>query len=150
MNAIGISFALLAVGAAEVAAAPRFDQFPALRDTGQSTSVQLKGEKSRLYASRLRIASHQPINFAGHYVLATWGCGASCVMGAAIDAKTGAVIWVPFTVCCWPLGITEPLEYRPDSHLLVAHGSLDERGGGNEVHHYNFDGRRFIRILPSR
>ncbi|KQV32792.1 hypothetical protein ASC93_03010 [Massilia sp. Root335] len=67
-------------------------------------------------------------------------------MGAAIDAKTGAVAWVPFTVCCWNLEITEPLEYRRESRLLIVHGSLDEQGAGSAVHYYEFDGTRFAPV----
>jgi hypothetical protein len=135
--------------AAEVLAAPQFEHFPASSYTGQPASVRLQGTKSRQYASKLRAASRQPVNFAGRFVLATWGCGASCVMGAAIDARTGSVIWIPFTVCCWDLGISEPIEYRPDSRLLIVHGSLDEKGAGSEVHYDDFDGRHFVRIPPS-
>jgi hypothetical protein len=68
-------------------------------------------------------------------------------MGAAIDAKTGAVAWIPFTVCCWDFAITEPLEYRRDSRLLIVYGSLDEQGAGSAVHYYEFDGKRFAPIM---
>ncbi|WP_051971847.1 hypothetical protein [Massilia sp. 9096] len=149
MNASRILFALLALSAAQVSAAPRFKDFPAVSYTGQHASVRLQAAKSRLYASQLRIASHQDVNFSGRYILTVWGCGASCVMGAAIDAKTGTVIWMPFTVCCWNLEITEPLEYRADSQLLIVHGSLNEKGAGSEVHYYDFDGQHFVRISPS-
>ncbi len=41
--------------------------------------------------------------------------------------------------------MTEPLEYRRDSRLLIVHGALNEKGSG--VHTFVFDGRRFT---PSR
>jgi hypothetical protein len=146
VNSTRILAVLLAFVSTQAVAAPRFEEFPALVYTGQRAGVQLRDAQSREYASALRAASRQPVNFAGRYVLTTWGCGASCVMGAAIDAKTGSVTWLPFTVCCWDLKITEPLEYRPDSQLLILHGSLDEKGAGSEVHYYDFDGRRFAPI----
>lgn len=149
MNATNILFVLLAFFSAEVAAAPQFEDFPAALYVGKPASVELRGAKSRLYASRLRLSSRQPVNFSGHYILATWGCGASCVMGAAIDAKTGSVTWLPFTVCCGKLEITEPLEYRPDSHLLIVHGALNEKTSSNEIHYFDFNGRRFAPIAPS-
>jgi hypothetical protein len=62
-------------------------------------------------------------------------------MSAVIDSKTGAVIWLPFTVCCWELDIKEPIEFRRDSRLLIIHGSLNEQGSG--VHYYKFDGTKF-------
>lgn len=100
--------------------------------------------KSLQYATVLRDAARRTPNFAGHYVLASWGCGASCIMSAAIDAKTGTVTWLPFTVCCWEANIGEPLEFRPNSRLLIVHGSRDEQGSG--IHYYNFEKRQFSEV----
>lgn len=137
-------FAFLAAAAM---AAPRFEEFAtAASYQGKAAEVKLTGKKSRQYASVLRAAAQRPPNFAGRYVLAAWGCGASCVMGAAIDAKTGIVAWLPFTVCCWDMSVTEPLEFRPDSRLLIVHGSRDEKGSGSAVNYYVFDGRKFAPI----
>lgn len=149
MNATKKLFVLLVFISAEALAAPRFEDLPAQLYTGKPASVDLKGAKSRRYASELRLASRQPVNFSGRYILATWGCGASCVMGAAIDAKTGSVTWLPFTVCCWKLEITEPLEYRSDSHLLIVHGNLNEKATASEIHYFDFNGRSFAPIAPS-
>jgi hypothetical protein len=51
-------------------------------------------------------------------------------MAAAIDPKTGAVIRLPFTVSNWPLAVTEPLNYKPNSRLLIITGSRNEKGNG--------------------
>ncbi|HEY1151365.1 MAG TPA: hypothetical protein VGF27_22490 [Pseudoduganella sp.] len=91
----------------------------------------------------LRASEGRRANFAGHFVLATWGCGASCVMGAAIDARTGDVHWLPFTVSNWGFDVSQPLEFRRDSRLLVVHGSRDERGSGDETSYYLFDHGKF-------
>lgn len=80
-------------------------------------------------------------------MLATWGCGASCVMGAAVDAETGAVNWLPFTVCCWAPAVREPIEYDVGSRLLIVHGELNEAGAASDVRYYDFDGRRFAPIV---
>ena len=149
MNSTRIFFSLLAFVSAQALGAPRFEGFPARSYARHPVGIQLHGAKDREYASKLRKTLHQPVNFAGRYVLTTWGCGASCVIGAAIDARTGAVTWIPFTVCCCDLNITEPLEYRPESRLLVVHGSLDEKGAGSAVHYDDFDGRRFVPIAPA-
>jgi hypothetical protein len=117
---------------------PRFEDYSAARESmSPGHKPVIVGKENRRYATMLRNAAKQPPNFAGHYVLAAWGCGASCLMGAAIDAKTGMVIWLPFTVCCWPLEITEPLEFKTDSRLLIVRGSRNEKGGG--VYYYLLD-----------
>lgn len=134
------------------AGAPRFSEFAVPRERAAHTvHLQLTDPtdptdpKSREYATRLRESAHQPPNFAGHFVLASWGCGASCVMTAAIDvgrgAQAGQVVWLPFTVCCWDVDVSKPLDFRVDSRLLVVHGSRNEHGGG--TYDYTFDGKAF-------
>jgi hypothetical protein len=68
-------------------------------------------------------------NFAGHYVVIVWGCGAPCLMMAVSNAKTGAVYNPPLS---WTGGLALPLlvfpnsfgrdadvEYRRDSQLMI-------------------------------
>lgn len=142
-QALFSSFVLATFTAAAVAS-PHFEDYPSVRFSGRTAKVHLDDAKSRHYATMLLDASRRKPNFAGHYVFASWGCGASCTMSAAIDAKTGGVTWLPFTVCCWEPSIREPLELRPNSSLLIVHGSRDEQGSG--VHYYNFDGRQFVEV----
>jgi hypothetical protein len=101
--------------------------------------------KGQLYRSSIHDAAQGPIDFAGHYIMATWGCGAGCVMGAVIDAKSGHVTSLPFTVSDWPLDVIEPLSYRADSCILAVRGKLNERGKTGP-HFYKFDGRSFSEI----
>lgn len=130
-----------------VHAAPQFDDFPATKVGTWRSDVQLIDAKSRRFGSILRSAARRDVNFAGHYILASWGCGTSCVMAAVIDTKTGSVTWLPFTVCCWNIQITEPLEFRPESRLLIVHGSRDEKGAGDDLHFYEFQGNKFRMLL---
>lgn len=124
-------------------AEPSFRDFPAVAYAGPRAKVRLPDSRSRQYASILRAAAHSPADFAGQYILATWGCGASCLMGAAIDTRTGSLTWLPFTVCCWDLHVTKPLDFRADSRLLIVHGSRNESGSENDVNYYVFNGREF-------
>jgi hypothetical protein len=68
-------------------------------------------------------------NFAGHYIVVVWGCGAPCLMMAISNAKTGAVYNPPLS---WTGGLALPLlvfpnsvgtdadvEYRRDSQLMI-------------------------------
>jgi hypothetical protein len=108
-----------------------------------SRPIQLKltTTESRRYATQLREAAGGKVNFAGRFVLAEWGCGAACVMGAAIDSNTGKVVMLPFTVSDWPPEITSPLAFRKDSALLIVRGSRNEHGHG--TYYYRFDGSAF-------
>ncbi|UOD31788.1 hypothetical protein INH39_08930 [Massilia violaceinigra] len=137
--------ALLATVPASAGAAPRFEDFPVSAvHRGATARPLLADAQSRNYATQLRHAAAGKADFAGRYVLATWGCGASCTMSAAIDAKTGAVSWLPFTVCCRDADVDAPLDYKLTSRLLIVHGARNEQGGG--THYYQFDGKRFAEI----
>lgn len=123
---------------------PVFSDFPAKPFNGRQARLQIVSAKDRKYATRLHQLSGQKPNFAGHYTLVSWGCGASCVMGAAIDAESGKVTWLPFTICCWDLSVTEPLEFRRNSRLLIAHGSRNESGSGD--YYYQIDSDGFVLV----
>lgn len=135
---------VLAAPSAGAVAAPHFNDYPATSFSDRTGKIRLEEAKSREYATMLRDAARRKPDFAGHYILASWGCGASCTMSAAIDANSGAVTWLPFTLCCWDANMRAPLDFRTDSRLLIVHGSRDEQGSG--VHYYDFDGRRFAEI----
>ncbi|WP_157763738.1 hypothetical protein [Paraburkholderia aromaticivorans] len=96
----------------------------------------------------IRDAASQRVNFAGHYVLATWGCGSGCVTAAAIDSKSGRVSSLPFTVSNWPMDVTAPLSYRTNSCLLVVRGSRNE-STDRGTYYYAFDGKAFT-LLKSK
>jgi len=135
-------FIALGIASASGAATPRFEDYSvAVEVIKNPAQVRIIDAQSRRYRSQLRDASRHAPDFAGHFVLATWGCGASCVMAAAIDAKTGVVTRLPFTVSNWPLEVTEPLVYKPDSRLLVIHGSRNEKGNG--IYYYELIGHVF-------
>ncbi|MEM5437118.1 hypothetical protein [Paraburkholderia diazotrophica] len=108
--------------------------------------LKLTTAETRRYATQLREVQKHPVDFAGHFVMASWGCGAGCVTAAAIDVRTGAVTMVPFTVSDWPLDVTEPLSFRKDSCLLIVRGSRNEKGRG--TYYYRFDGKYF-RLLKA-
>ncbi|NIE63964.1 hypothetical protein [Burkholderia sp. Ax-1719] len=122
---------------------PQFSDCPAIVKAKHATPPLLFSDaRARQYRSAIREASMQPVDFAGHYVLAQWGCGSGCVMAAAIDKSTGRVTSLPFSVSDWPLDVTEPLKYQADSCLLVIRGSRNE-SAEHGTYYYAFDGKRF-------
>ncbi len=126
--------ALLVAPIAHADALPAFKDFPASAPySGPVAKPKLVTKEDRMYRTRLRESAKQTPNFAGHYVLTVFGCGASCVQAAALDAKTGKVTWLPFTVCCASTNAepdAEPLDFRLNSRLLVVTGSRNEEGSG--------------------
>lgn len=132
----------------EVAAqdVPKFTQFAEKVHAGPNAPVKLASEDERNFATRLREGAKRPVNFAGHYILTTWGCGAECLGGAVIDARTGRVAWLPYSVCCWGEG--EPFYFRKDSRLIVFSGVLNEESPRG-AHFFEFANGEF-KHLTSR
>lgn len=129
---------------------PTFEEYPVTDHYLGKNAPLMLTESDTSYRTRLREAAQLMPNFAGHYILTTWGCGASCVMGAAIDANTGNVYWIPFTVCCWESEVREPVEFRLDSRLIVFSGMRNERPGDRGSHFYHItkdDGFEYIRSM---
>jgi hypothetical protein len=124
---------------------PRFEDYRVKeRYEGKTAQPLLATRGDRQFRTMLREAAREKPNFAGHYVLTAWGCGAECLMGAALDAKTGKVFWIPFTICCWPDDVKSGMDFRLDSSLIVFTGSRNEKGGG--VYYYKFEKDRFTLV----
>lgn len=99
------------------------------------------------YRTRLREAARGTVNFAGHYILVSWGCGTTCVAGAVLDARNGNVFFLPFSICCWG-NVDEgfrPIEFRKNSTLLVFAGLRNEQGAMG-AHFYEFRSGVFVHL----
>jgi tetratricopeptide (TPR) repeat protein len=121
---------------------PRFEDFPALETyTGKPATPDVKSQpKAWEFRTMLRENAKDGVNFAGRYVLASWGCGSGCLDGGIIDTKTGQVYFDPFLdVLLWPgpgsaeFQITpesefEHFRFRSNSRLLVTFGTPNKPG----------------------
>lgn len=127
---------------------PRFKDYPVSGVYSGVNARVVLGRDDRMYRTRLREASKEKPNFAGHYIVTFWGCGTECVMGAVVDAKTGRAYWWNFTVCCWPNvdDKFQPIEYRLNSKLIVFSGARNEKEGDVGAHFYKFDRGRFVHV----
>ena len=141
---MGFSFSSVAAQAD----APRFEDFPAGKIYQGPTAPLRLTRNDRAFKARLQwAAKHLKPNFAGHYILTTWGCGAECLMGAVIDAKTGKVYWWNFSICCWAPSNGDkfsPIDFRLDSRLIVFSGLRNEKEGDDGAHFYLFEDGRFV------
>ena len=132
-------------------ARPRFEDFPAGPIYVGRNHLVLRGNDVH-WRTQLRWTLTQKPDFAGHYVLASLGCGMECVMGAAVDVRTGKVVWLPGSLCCWysdgqatPDDV-EPLRFHRNSRLLVLTGHRDEREGDAGTHYYVMEHGRLVHL----
>lgn len=145
-----LTFALLLVCSNEAVSAqkktPRFKDYSVNEIyKGKNAPLNLTHD-NKTFRARLKWAvDNQKPNFAGHYILTTWGCGTSCIMGAVIDAKTGKVSWWNFSICCW-YGDEDMIEFRSDSKLIVFFGVRNEKDGDYGAHYYKFENGRFVHL----
>ena len=127
---------------------PRFEDFPvAEKFTGEPAPVKIVGPHARMFRTILRVEAAQGPNFAGHYTLATWGCGSGCRGLAIVDARTGTIHYVPQTLFILraPFQEEESVQFRLDSRLLTVVGTrLDHRNDNGEgKYYYEWNGNRF-------
>lgn len=102
-------------------------------------------------------------NFAGHYIVIVWGCGAPCLMMAVADAETGAVYSPPLSARL--RGLTLPLlapansapsdatiEYRLNSKLMIvkATPNADRPSAVSYAFYFVWEGDRWklLRRIP--
>jgi hypothetical protein len=142
MRRLLVGLIACAIASAAYAQQPayRFEDYPVHETyTGPSHAPVLATKDERMYRTNLREAARGKPNFAGHYIVTTWGCGSGCVMGGVIDAKTGRVTMIPFTLCCWPVDVPddfEPVVYHLDSNLVVFDGARNEKESDTGKHYY--------------
>ena len=60
------------------------------------------------------------VNFAGHYTLCEWGCGAECRSLAIIDRINGKIFNAPFDSMDGHYGVL----YNPNSKMIVVNSFL--------------------------
>lgn len=130
---------------------PRFEDYPA-REVYRGVNARARLTRDdRAFRTRLREAARERPNFAGRYVVTAWGCGAGCLMGAVIDAKTGRVYRLPHQATLdYDAGLDfEPIRFRLDSRLLIIFGARDDAPDIDAdfgTHYYLFERGRFRQI----
>jgi hypothetical protein len=133
---------------------PQFKDYPAGKIyKGKNAPVKLPTSDERMFRTRLREAARQKPNFAGHYVLTSWGCGTECLSGAAIDVRTGKVSFFDFSICCWGTDVDDnfkAINFRLDSKLIIFSGARNEKEGDDGAHFYKFENGRFVFIKTVR
>lgn len=132
---------------------PRFEDFQVSEAfKGKPASVKLSSRRARAFRTMLRSNAEQGVNFAGHYVVATWGCGSDCHSIAIIDARNGNVYFTPSLL--WIGGLLyqelDRLEFRRNSRLLIAAGARNDQGSGKYYYLWKNNVLKLIRAVEVR
>lgn len=89
---IMLAFVSTTILASNVTRLPQYQDFP-VTEIYQSQTAKLNFANNRYKAFHqvLKRAAKQPPNFAGHYILTSWGCSTFCRTLAIIDAQNGNI-----------------------------------------------------------
>jgi hypothetical protein len=114
--------------------------------------------QSKVFRTRLREGAAAGPNFAGHYTVVSFGCGAGCQTFAIVDAQDGRVFWprrvktleVDLANSCFSDPDVEILRYRPDSRLIIAAGLINEDAKRLGVSYFLWEDERLklIKFTP--
>lgn len=132
------------------AGAPHFEDYPAVaHPIAKRAPVQLRTRWDRLFRTNLRNAANDSPDFAGDFVVAQWGCGASCTGWAVVDPAAGRVLTVKGyeNVVGIQAGDDARVLYRRSSRLIVTEGSADDENGSHDgLTYFVFNGKGFRKI----
>jgi hypothetical protein len=137
----------------------RFNDWPAPRNRPHAPAPPvLSSPEARRFRSVLRGGAAAGPNFAGHFTIVVWGCGASCTSAVIVDARTGRVIVPPLLQAISAVHVADvagpdgfnSLRFRLDSRLLVVLGAPgeDEERDGATMLEWNGTALRMLRFVP--
>jgi len=124
---------------------PSFKDFPATQVFhGTPVPPVLDTPKARAFRTELRRQAAWGPNFAGHFTVARWGCGAGCTDVAIIDARSGKVWFASFSYeDAWQDGriiCPHGSDFELSSELFIVQGDVNGRIG---LHYYRWHDRKF-------
>jgi hypothetical protein len=163
LRALSLAVSVLTVclcASGQASKRPALGTYPARVERPRVRSINFKANPyARTFRTRLSEAIRGGVNFAGHYVVAGWGCGTGCISGAIIDARTGNVFW-PVQLYALSVGydgrdyVGKPVEYRKNSRLLIIRGSPGvkdndaEKPAGDYYYEWKGNTLKLIRFIP--
>src|SRR5436190_788515 len=135
MNRLAVTLCWSLAGLVALAAGPpQFTDYPVGNIfRGTPAAPVLSNRMARMFRTQLRNSVQYGPNFAGHYTVARWGCGAGCVTVAVLDAASGQVWFAPFSIedARTEAGAfcNHTSDFQLDSELFTATGEINGRGG---------------------
>jgi len=135
----------------------------AVQDTemfhGQPASPQIVEKKHLTFRTAITDAARKGPNFAGHYTVAEWDCGADCISLAVVDEPTGKVFSAPFDTLTTPFAegtADEPAHefqgavYQLKSRLFIADGCPEDKRCATYYYEWKDEKFKMLRMVPHR
>lgn len=99
-----------------------FEHYSVVADFYGTTAKPILATRyERSFRTEIQTQAAKGPNFAGHYTVAKWGCGAPCLSFVIVDARTGSVYNPGFPVACADKNVVDSsVDFRLSSRLIVA------------------------------
>src|SRR5579859_40096 len=131
---------LLAIGAMawpqqKKSARPEFKDYSVEQVFAGVPAAPKLSKDQRMFRTMIREGAKAKVQFAGHYTVPAWGCGAGCVDFVIVDSISGRV-YDGFAVALQPPqweekhGFQVQMEFQPKSRLLKINGCPGETNCG--------------------
>jgi hypothetical protein len=115
---------------------PKFSDYPIVQIFQGKPAVPIPSKSQRSYRTAIREGAKSRVQFAGHYTVPMFGCGAGCAGFYLVDSINGKV-YDGFTVADSLAWITRPgnenvrrIEFYPNSRLFRITGCPGETNCG--------------------
>jgi hypothetical protein len=117
---------------------PEFNNYPVQQIYRGKPAPPILNKDQRMFRTMIRRGAEGAVEFAGHYTVPRWGCGAGCSQLAIVDSISGRVYDVPFSVSELPGTWEEEngdqnlgrMQFHPDSRLMKFDGCPNEHDCG--------------------
>lgn len=136
---------------------PSFSEFEVEVESSPQSSIDFSSlPRAENWKKRINDAYSKGMNFSGHYVIASWGCGTGCLQNVIINTKTGKVSHPKEIglIISRPTRFSESalakldisddgqIHFKKNSSLLIAIGKLGEASRKVGVYHFQWDGKK--------
>jgi len=138
---------------------PSFNDYPVKEIYRGQPAPPIITKEARWFRTRIREGARSDVQFAGHYTIPAWGCGADCIMFVVVDSVSGrvynsgfSVVGLPFTWLDEHENEGEKMQFHPNSRLLKINACPNEENCG-QYDYVMIDGKglKLIRrqLLPA-
>lgn len=130
---------------------PKFSDYPAQVYKGKNAPLLLNSQTAN-FKTRFRALAKTKPNYAGHYVVDFFGCGAGCVSGIVFNVKTGQTQFLPFggLMGCYKNDeyIDQDFDFDVKSKLFVTYGQTESDNQCQTRYYVENNGK--IELLKSK
>ncbi|MBI3903942.1 MAG: hypothetical protein HY306_13535 [Nitrosomonadales bacterium] len=146
-------FAWPTLASSETGLPPQFKDFPSEIVRVESKASPALKPMTNAWRFRTTIResyADTPVNFAGHFVAISWGCGAPCQQWAIINAQTGSIYLASFSTGNGALFYTDsqlfvadPPDDKAESQSCDDDNVMCQLGRGDFAVYYRWTGSAF-------